>query len=170
MNVSGVAVWKMRSGADSRSRPPTIIALTGLLGFLVIGAIQGGIAMITDPIEPLGMSVEYLEGTPVDSYFWPGMFFIGIAAASLVTSIGLMSGWRWHWASKIESAVGYRWPWLGALATGLVLAVFEIIELFFVPFHPVMHPLLIAGSAAIIALPLTRSARSHLAARASGNV
>jgi hypothetical protein len=58
--------------------------------------------------------------------------------------------------------VGYRWPWLGALSIGSVLLVFEIMELFMVPFHPVMHPLLIAASLAIITLILTPSARDFL--------
>ena len=97
-------------------------------------------------------------------YFWPGMFLLGIAVASVIT-IGGLFGWRWPWAARIEAAVGYRWPWLGALSIGAVLLVFEIIELFLVPFHPVMHPLLIAASLAIIGLPLLPGARSFLRCR-----
>lgn len=149
--------------SPGKRRPAMIIVLAGMLGALVIGATQGGIAMITDPIQPLGMTIDYLEGTPVDTYLWPGIFLIAIAAASLVTSVGLVTGWRWRWAEEIESAMGHRWPWLGSLAIGLLLLSFEIIELFFVPFHPVMHPLLIGLSTAVIVAPLTRSARSHLA-------
>lgn len=157
------AVAPLKTTIESSPRePPTVIALVVLLGILVVGALQGGIAMISSPIEPLGMSVEYLEGTPVATYFWPGVFLLGIAAASLVACVGLISGWRWRWASQIESRIGYRWPWLGALAIGVILLVFETVELFLVPFHPVMHPLLIAWSLVVSVLPLTRSARSHL--------
>lgn len=49
-----------------------------------------------------------------------------------------------------------------SVALGGILLVFEIIELFVVPFHPIMHPLLIAGSLAILALALTPSARRYL--------
>jgi hypothetical protein len=121
--------------------------------------------MVTNPIDPLGMPLEYLESAPVDDYFWPGMFLLGIAVASIITIAGLF-GWRWNWAARIEDAVGYRWPWLGALSIGSVLLVFEIIELFLIPFHPVMHPLLIAGSVAIIGLCLLPTARSYLRAPA----
>jgi hypothetical protein len=149
--------------ASKRIAPPaSVIILAVLLGLLTIGAVQGGIAMLADPLTPLGMSVEYLEGTPVDDYVLPGLFLLGIAAASLITIAGLVFGWRWKWAAGIESRVGYRWPWIAALATGAVLLVFEIIELFLVPFHPVMHPLLIAGSVAILALALSPSARRYL--------
>jgi hypothetical protein len=118
--------------------------------------------MVIDPMEPLGMTVEYLERTPVADYTLPGLFLLGIAAASIVTIPGLLLGWRWPWASRIESTVGYRWPWVAAVAIGGILLVFEIIELFVVPFHPVMHPLLIAGSLAILILAMGSSARLYL--------
>lgn len=147
----------------SRHLPGTIISLVVLLGVLTVGAIQGGVAMVADPTEPLGMPTSYLERTPIDDYVLPGLFLLGIAIASVLTSVGLVLDWRWGWARAIEHGVGFRWPWIGAVAIGSILLVFEIIELFLVPFHPVMHPLLITGSLAIIGLALTSSAREHLA-------
>lgn len=150
-----------------RRRPPsTVWTLAGLMALLAVGAIQGGWAMVTDPMSPLGMPVSYLEHTPVGDYFLPGVFFLCIAAASLLTAAGLVSRWRWRWAGGIEAALGHRWPWIGAVAVGGALLAFEIIELFFVPFHPVMHPLLLAGSSAILLLPFTRSVSRFLTARA----
>ena len=156
------------SGASLRQTshryPATVISLMGLLTLLTIGAVQGGLAMVTDPKQPLGMSTDYLEGTPIDDYLLPGLFLLGIAVASVLTTVGLLFDWRWRWAATIERSVGFRWPWIGAVAIGAVLLAFEILELFLVPFHPVMHPLLIAGSLAIIGLVFTPSARNHLAA------
>jgi hypothetical protein len=147
-------------------RPPSsITALGTLLTLLVVGAVQGGVAMVTNPVDPLGMSVDFLEDAPVDDYFWPGMFLIGIALASAVTAVGFFVRWDWAWASSIENAVGYRWPWIGAMSVGAILLVFELVELFMVPFHPVMHPLLIAGSLAIVILSMTPSAKGHLKSR-----
>jgi hypothetical protein len=145
-----------------RGPPVPVIALIVLLGLLVIGAFQGGLAMVTNPIDPLGMSPSFLEDTPVDDYFWPGMFLLGIGAASAITLSGLLIKWRWKWAAGIEGFVGYRWPWIAAIAIGAVLLTFEIIELFLIPFHPVMHPLLIAGSLAILVLTLTAPVRRYL--------
>ncbi|HEU4915112.1 MAG TPA: hypothetical protein VFV13_00940 [Acidimicrobiia bacterium] len=142
--------------------PGPVTALVLLLSFLVIGALQGGLAMVMNPIDPLGMSPEFLEGAPVDDYFWPGMFLLGLGAASILTVAGLLFEWRWEWAHPIEAAIGYRWPWIGAMAIGLLLLIFEIIELFMVPFHPVMHPLLIGGSLAILLLAVAPSTRRHL--------
>ena len=146
----------------TRARPAGAVSLAILLGVLTIGALQGGIAMVMNPVEPLGMSVDYLEGTPVADYFLPGLFLLGIAGASLTTIPGLLFRWKWDWASGIESAVGHRWPWIATVSIGSVLLAFEIIELFVVPFHPVMHPMLIAGSLAIIVLAMTPSVRRYL--------
>jgi hypothetical protein len=148
----------------SRRPPGGIVALASLLGLLTIGALQGGIAMVTNPTEPLEMTVEYLAKSPVEDYFLPGLFLLGIAAVSIITIAGLIFGWRWNWASPIESRIGYRWPWLGAVSIGGILLVFEVVELFMVPFHPVMHPLLVAGSLVIVILAVTPSARRYLAA------
>lgn len=142
------------------TRPATIKWLAALLGLLTVGALQGGIAMLADPLQPLGMPVSYLDGTPIDDYVLPGLFLLGIAATCLITIAGLLFQWDWKWAAPIERRIGHRWPWLAALATGGVLLIFEIIELLLVPFHPVMHPLLIVGSLAIMTLVLTPSARS----------
>lgn len=145
----------------SRQLPVSIVLLSVLLGILVIGTFEAARAMITNPLEPLGMTTEWLENAPVDTYFWPGMFFVGMTMASLLTLAGLVFRWPWKWAQGIESRIGYRWPWLGAVSIGVVLLIFEIIELFLVPFHPVMHPVLIAWSLAILLLPFTRSVRQH---------
>lgn len=150
----------------SRRRPGSVWALAALLGLLAVGATQGGWAMVSDPTSPLDMPTTYLERTPISDYFLPGVFFLCIAAASLVTLVGLVSDWRWAWANKIEDFVGRRWPWIGAVAVGAIVLAFEVLELFLVPFQPVMHPLLLAGSGAILLLPFTRSVGRHLAASA----
>ena len=149
--------------ASKRRLPGTLIGLSVVLGALIIGAVQGGVAMLVDPYTPLGMSTEYLEGTPVHSYVLPGWFLLGIAVASALTLAGIVFDWRWAWASRLERSLGYRWPWLGSVLTGGVLLVFEIIELFMVPFHPVMHPLLIAVSLVLVVIPFTSRTRSALA-------
>ena len=165
MSVDAPSRPATRARVTRKGLPVSIVALSVLLGILVIGTFAAARAMITNPLEPFGMTTEWLEKAPVDTYFWPGMFFLGMTLASVLTLAGLLFRWQWKWARGIESRVGYRWPWLGAVSIGVVLLLFEIVELFLVPFHPVMHPLLIAWSVVIIWLPLTHSARQHFAVR-----
>lgn len=165
MSVVAPSRSATKARVNRKRLPVSIVALSALLGILAIGTFAAARAMIANPLEPFGMTTEWLEKSPVETYFWPGMFFLGMTLASVLTLAGLLFRWQWKWAEGIESRVGYRWPWLGAVSIGVVLLVFEIIALFLVPFHPVMHPLLIAGSLAIAELPFTRSAGQHLKVR-----
>ena len=141
------------------TRPGSLLWLARLLGLLAVGAFQGGWAMVRDPYEPLGMTIAFLERTPIDTYFWPGVFLLCIGAASLLTVAGLVTRWLWPWANGIERRIGYRWPWIGAVSIGSTLLVFEMLEVYMVPFHPVMHPLLIASSVAVLLLAITPATR-----------
>lgn len=160
--MSAISPTRPDVGSALTRRPASVITLAVLLLILAIGSIQGGVAMVLDPSEPLGMTTSYLEDTPIDDYMLPGVFLLSLAAASLLTVFGLIVRWEWAWAHRLEERLGYRWPWVGAISIGVVLLVFEIIELFMVPFHPVMHPLLIAAAIAIIGLALSPSARGYL--------
>ncbi|MFZ0015074.1 MAG: hypothetical protein WAL25_13270 [Acidimicrobiia bacterium] len=150
---------------EATDKPAAAHVLAGLLALLAVGAIQGGVAMVANPTGPLGMSLDYLERSPVDDYFWPGVFLLSVAVASILAVVGIEFEWQWNWAEPIERAIGHRWPWLASLAVGGLLLGFEIIELFVVPFHPVMHPLLIAVAVVIIALSLAPSTRDYLKSR-----
>lgn len=148
--------------AVRRSTPGALVALEIVLGLLLIGCVQGGWAMVRDPLTPLGMTTEALGRAPIDTFALAGWFLFGLAAASALTLVGFVTGWKWRWAAGIERRAGHRWPWIGSIATGSVLLIFEVIELFMVPFHPVMHPLLIVVGLALVALPLTPAVRRHL--------
>lgn len=83
-----------------------------------------------------------------------------MAVASVVTLVGLAFGWDWRWAHR-EASIGSRWPWPASLAIGVVLLAFELLELVMVPFHPIMHPLLIGLALVIIGLASTPASRRH---------
>jgi len=51
--------------------PGSVKGLALALGLLAIGALQGGVAMVIDPNEPLGMTLEVLSKAPVDSTVGP---------------------------------------------------------------------------------------------------
>ena len=150
-----------RSAPTTAALPLPAIArvLAGALAFLAIGGLQGGIAMLMNPETPLGMSTQYLDGTPFHSFVLPGLYLLAVGAAAGLTAIGIAINWRWQWAARLEQAIGYRWQWIGAVAVGLALLVLEVIELFTVPFHPILHPLMIAVGLISIGLPFTPSLR-----------
>lgn len=163
LKVSILSTHKSSQPHISYWPPVSIIALSIQLVLVAAGAVQGGIAMVTDPESPMGMSLRHLEATPFDNFMWPGLFLIGIAASSIVTIPGLLLRWEWDWAWRIESAVGYEWPWISVMAIGVLLFSFEIIGLLFGQLPFVIHLLLLALSLNMIGLALTDSARRYLA-------
>ena len=57
------------------------VTLVILQLFVGIGGIFGGLEMIRDPLNPLGMTTELIAGSPFDTYTWPGILLIfGIGA------------------------------------------------------------------------------------------
>lgn len=146
-------------------RPPhTVGWLAFLLPTLAIVAFQGGFVMVMDQREPMGMTVELLERTPVDTFLWPGIVLLTLSAAALLATAGIVFGWHWRWAHRIESRIGFRWPWVASLAVGVVLLVFEVVEIYMIPFHPVLHPLLTVWSVGIILLTCAPATTNHLRA------
>jgi hypothetical protein len=139
--------------------PGSAKGLVIALGLLSVGALQGGIAMLMDPYQPLGMTPVVLVNTPLDSFLLPGLFLLGMAAASLITLVGVALG---RSNGRFSTVMGSDWRRPAALAVGVVLLIFELIELALIPFQPIMHPLLIVLALAIIGLGSAPSARVYL--------
>ena len=55
----------------SDKRPASVWALMVLLAIQAIGATAGGIGLVQDPINNIGMSLDLLEGSPFDDYLIP---------------------------------------------------------------------------------------------------
>lgn len=60
--------------------------LFGLHLFVGIGAMAGGLAAITNPQSPLGISVEVLKNSPFSNYLIPGIILFTIIGVGNVIS------------------------------------------------------------------------------------
>jgi hypothetical protein len=160
----GAMLTEKRLEAPVRHAPGTFIGLAWLLGLLLAISLPSAIMMVVDPTGAFGMSPTLLERAPIDSLFWMGMFLFGLSAALATSLAGMRFRWQWPWAASIQRATGLHWSWLGAVASGAVLVIFEIVELFFIDFSPVLHPMMLGFGVGIIGLASTRSVRAYLAA------
>jgi hypothetical protein len=95
----------------------------GLHAALGVAAIGAGQAFVRDPSgAALGMSTDYLEGSPFSDFRTPGLFLATvIGATNLLSAIAL---WRGHPLSP-----------LGSLATGLLLLVWVAIQTVIIGFR-----------------------------------
>lgn len=79
--------------------------LVSLLLFVGIGAVFGGLEMIRDPLNPLGMTPRLIAGSPFDTYTWPGILLlvlVGVVPCAL--GVGLVV--RWPGALELSAVFG----------------------------------------------------------------
>jgi len=74
--------------------------------FVGIGAMSGGLAAITNPQEPLGMSAIYLKNSPFTNYFIPGIIlFVVIGLGNVFSAL------MFHFKSKFQGYISSVFSW-----------------------------------------------------------
>lgn len=116
--------------------------LIGLHGFTAVGALYGGIGLMTTGLQ---IPAEWLAPTPFDSWVIPGIALLTIVAAPM--TVGLIAQWR-QWPTAD------RW----SLLAGLLLVGWIVVQVLIIQrFHPLQPTMFVIG-AAITALAWRRSA------------
>lgn len=96
-----------RSATQGRGRPGTVIALLVLTGIQALGAIGGGIGLIRDPIDNIGMPLSMLEGSPFSDYLIPGIILlVAVGVFALFVWAGLLRRWKPAWWLSLASGGG----------------------------------------------------------------
>jgi hypothetical protein len=88
-------------------RPGLVWALMVFMAIQAIGAIGGGIGLVQDPVENIGMPLSMLEGSPFSDYLIPGLILlilVGILPA--VALHGVAHRRQWGWWLTVVGGVG----------------------------------------------------------------
>ena len=92
-------------------RPIALWPLVATMGSLCVGGFVGGIAFVSDPTgASLGARLAWLDKTPVDDFFLPGLFLLGVyAIGTLIAIAGLI--WRFSPGPVrgLDRRLGYHW-------------------------------------------------------------
>ena len=73
---------------------------------VAIGAVSGGLAAITNPSEPLGVSVELLKNSPFTDYLIPGIIlFSVIGLGNIISALTL------HFIPRLQGYVSSVFGW-----------------------------------------------------------
>lgn len=113
-----------------------IVTLVGLLAFLGIAAIGGGVTMMADPSgSTLGMDTELLDRVPlVDDYFVPGILLtLLLGVFPLIVLAGLLWRFPMPGTAALERRLGFEWPVLAAVVQGLGVVVWIVLQLVWLP-------------------------------------
>jgi hypothetical protein len=152
--------------ARAHHRPVTERAALALLLLLGVTATAGGLALATGlGGEQVMAPEEWLADVPlVDSWLVPGLVLgVGFGLGSLFTAWGLWRRPRPAVLGAVERATGHHWSWLATLLLGVGHVVWILLELVYLPEPSWLQPFYLAVGLGLVALPLTRSMRSHLA-------
>ena len=86
--------------AEAPEAPSLRLVLVGLLAFIGLGGLFGGINMLADPYRPMGMTTHMIQRTPFDTFVWPGgllLVLVGVVplflAVAFLTRVHPHPGW-----------------------------------------------------------------------------
>lgn len=100
------------------------IVLVALEIFVGIGAVAGGLGVMTNGIR---LPVEWLQGSPFDSYAIPGLILmIAVGGSQLVAAVTVLREREWGAAAS--------------LAAGLVLVVWIVAQVVIIGFRSWLQP------------------------------
>lgn len=139
-------------GRDGAGRPVGVVALICLLVLQGVSGVAGGVGLVMDPTgEALGIPLEWLAGSPFESYRVPG--------AVLLTVLGIgplivaLAAWQRR-----------SWAWTGALLVGLGLLVWLGVQVAVVGYRtdPPLQAAYTALAVAILVVLFLPDTRRHL--------
>lgn len=117
-----------------RARPVSVVALIVLEAVLAFFGFASGMQFVRDPSGGThDMDTSILEGTPVGDFFLVGLFFVTCyGILPVLITYGLWNLPRWRWTDAVNSWTGQNWAWTGAAATGVILIVWIVVEVYYI--------------------------------------
>jgi len=116
------------------TRPSSVVALIVLEAILAFFGFASGSQFILDPSGGThGMDTSVLEGTPVGDFLLVGVFFVTCyGILQIVTIYGLLRLPRWRWTDPVNKWTCQNWAWGATAATGVILVVWIIVEIYYI--------------------------------------
>jgi len=121
----------------TQTRPLVLKVLVGLMVFLGLGGVFGGLGFLFDPSGALmQLPLDLLSRTPFADYTQPGLFlFFILGVVPLVVAFALWKRPRWrplHWLTRLDQT---HWAWNASLIVSLILIVWIGVEYLMIGFH-----------------------------------
>jgi hypothetical protein len=135
-------------------RPFAAWILIVLMIVLAIGGIVSGPMLFLSPNGNLiGMSTDYLNGSPFPDFLLPGviLFLFNGVFPALVAAGLIVTGWKG--LNVLNPFKAFKWAWTGSLAAGVILLIWIITETAMLGYISFLQPVM--GAWGIIILLLT---------------
>ncbi|WJK35081.1 hypothetical protein [Solwaraspora sp. WMMA2065] len=148
-----------------RSRPWTVRVAAGLLIFVGVTAVGGGVEMWLYPYGNEFVRTEWLRDLPlIDTWRLPGLVLgAGLGLGSLVSAFGLLRRPRWRWLAPVQRVTGRHWSWAATGVSGIALGGWILLEVVLLPQRSIIEALYGILAAGLVGLCSTASLRRSLA-------
>lgn len=152
----------MRISNKQRPLFPLLLLSICLL-FLGINGLVGSYLMLSNPNGTvMGMPLSYLEQTPFDSWFIPGLCLLFIwGIGSFVILLGLWLRPDWSVFSVFSLWTHEHWAWALSILLGLGLLIWLGVQLFTLPDVAVIQLILAILAILLVAIPFLPSMRQY---------
>jgi len=144
-------------------RPPELLFLYFLHLILSLNALIGGGALLLDPQGSLmGLQAEWLQQTPFDSYFIPGLLLFTLnGILPLFALATLLFQPRWQWANRLNIYADKYWAWTYSLFCGIIVVFWITMQGLFTHYFWLQPVFLLIGLLIIIFTLMPRIQRYY---------
>lgn len=133
-----------------------------LLGFLSLGALAGGGALLLSPDGKLiQLPSIYLENSPFNSYFIPGaVLFLILGLMPLLLIIALVKKRDSKLAERLNLLPDMQWPWTYSIYMGFAVIIWIQLQIAIIQVVFWMQTFFVFWGLGIIAIALLPSVRN----------
>ena len=115
------------------------------------GSVGGILLMLKSDGSILGMEPDWLNDSPFNSYFIPGLLlFIFLGAFSFLTLAGLLRKKNWHMLNKLNIYKDRNWAWTYSLYTGIISIIWITVQQIMTQYFWIQPVITIVGILIII--------------------
>lgn len=123
------------------TRPGAVIILYVLQAFLGLGAIAGGLGLLSDPSgRMMGMSSSVLERSPFSDFLIPGLLLLLIFGfLPLLVLYGLFKKPDWSWAASLTPFKTLHSAWSLSLYVGFGQIIWIMVQTYMMNAVAIVH-------------------------------
>ncbi|GGK78312.1 hypothetical protein [Mangrovihabitans endophyticus] len=149
-----------------RPRPTAVTIAVGVLAFLGVTAVLGGVELafglwISEPPP-----ADWLDAIPlIDGWVLPGLVLaVGFGLGSLVAAYGMLRRPRTAWLAPVQRLTGHHWSWTMTIGLGLGMIAWIGLEIVYLPARSWLEALYGAVGLALVLMPALPPVGRHLSA------
>jgi len=150
---------------QSQGRPLGTWLLIGLLIFLSLGALGGGIMLVLDPSgKSMNWSTSMLGNSIFPNFLVPGLFlFVVFGVLPLFVAYALWRKPAWAWLEWLNMLDHKYWAWTVSCVLGITLIAWIAIQMWVVGLIAWLQPFMAAIGLVLLIVALLPAVRRYYA-------